>query len=83
MTREAIHYGYTPTGKKIHLGEHVNWTDKNGTSCVDAFCGALMDSRLLERGNRPLPAKVKEYCKRCFATDAWAVFEETMLKESR
>ena len=86
QTKRAVLWGFTgtKTGKKIHLGEHVNWTERRISgkeiACVDAFCGAIIDADYSTFEERPGPERFQEYCKRCFAVDAWIALEEKTLK---
>ncbi len=80
MSRPAIYYGWTPTGKRIHLGDVAVREDK-GITILDSFCGAIM--KAWEDGSMPPSGRVTEFCRNCFRTLAWEVFERSILHDSK
>ena len=78
-SKTAIYYGWTPTGKRIHLGDATRvWQGKpSATYVVDTFCNAIM--RAWEDGSMPPAGRVTEFCRNCFRALAWAEYEKRML----
>ena len=78
-SRTAIFYGWTPTGKRIHLGDEARvWPAQKGygTHVVDTFCGSIM--RAWEDGSMPSAGRVTEFCRNCFRALAWMEFEKAL-----
>lgn len=83
MLRTAIYYGWTPTGKRIHLGDETRVIRQKSAriTIVDTFCSATMNA--WEDGSMPPQGRVQEFCRNCFRTLAWDIFEQRMLTKSR
>lgn len=78
-SRMAIYYGWTPTGKRIHLGDETRvWMPAGGSQIhiVDTFCGSIM--RAWEDGSMPSVGIVTEFCRNCFRALAWMEFEKSL-----
>lgn len=71
-----LYFGTTQTGSRIHFGTEVWYAEKKEVWVVTSHCGNQIRTHSLDR---PFPARVKEFCRSCFRTEAWLVYEETML----
>ena len=84
MAKEAVYYGTTPTGKRIHLGSNVyRMQRKLGQETyevwADTFCGRIMTG--WEDGSMPPAWKYDQFCASCFRALAWQYFLERMEAE--
>lgn len=77
--RPAVYFGWTPKGKRIHLGDETRiWQGKpSATYVVDTFCGSIM--RAWEDGSMPPAGQVQEFCRNCFRSLAWNAFEASLM----
>lgn len=75
--RPATFWGWTPTGKKIHLGTEALWEDRRMIQ-ANTFCGPIMSAPKVEKGKMIPPSRVGEFCRRCFMTLAWSLLEQRM-----
>lgn len=75
LPRPAVWWGWTPTGKRIHLGDRALWEEGRMVH-VDTFCGAIMKAPTDHE--IPPPGRVSEFCRQCFRTLAWALLEQRM-----
>ncbi len=82
VTTVNIYYGIMKTGHKIHFGSDILYPDPGNRHewLAISHCGHEMTTYNLDR---PLPMKVKEYCRTCFRTEAWNYFEEAMLARAQ
>lgn len=83
--RQAVYYGTTPTGKRIHLGSNVYHTERKAGKGVwevwaDTFCGRAMTG--WEDGSMPPAWKYDQFCGSCFRALAWLYFVERMEAEA-
>lgn len=69
------YYGRTPKGKRIHLGDKLQYATNRETR-VDTFCGAAMLA--WEEGAMPPPSFREEFCRNCFRSYAWEVMLEKL-----
>lgn len=77
---DILYYGLSKSGHRIHFGSEVLFADqrrKKGEWVVVAHCGARTASHDQER---PMPARVSEFCKNCFRSEAWGVYEAELLR---
>lgn len=77
------YYGHTPKGKKVHLGDRVQYSlvNRRREARVDTFCGAAMLA--YENGELPPASLAQEFCKNCFRSYAWEVMLERMEQLAR
>lgn len=75
-----MYHGSTPTGRRIHLGEHLIVEYASGKRRVQTRCGT--DMFAFEAGQAP-PARVSEYCKTCYRSVAWDYFVQAMEGKAR
>lgn len=82
-SKNAIYFGSTPTGKRIHLGDESRvWRPEDkDVFVVDTFCGAIM--RAWEDGSMPPSSQVQEFCRNCFRSLAWEIFERSLMRNKR
>lgn len=77
-----LYYGLPKTGKRIHFGSEVLFADqkrRRGEWVVVALCGAQITSH---DPDRPTPARVSEFCRNCFRSEAWGVYEQELLRRA-
>lgn len=76
MSETTLYFGTTQTGVRIHMGTNVWYQEDHDRYVCDTLCGYRMTTHSLDR---PFPAKVVEFCKTCFRSEAWGIYTNHML----